>query len=97
MEKTARDQWVIAVTHYRVFIAAEVVAILRSRPKREQAILTRLFEQLAADPYRAGDYSETDLIGRPIQVLITGSCAICFWADHAVKEVKIVDVKQAGG
>jgi hypothetical protein len=81
---------------YRVFIAAEVISILRTCPRREQQIITRLFEGLAKDPYRAGDYSERDAIGRPVQVLITGSRAICFWADHAVKEVKIVDLRPAG-
>jgi hypothetical protein len=57
---------------------------------------SRLFEELAKDPYRAGDYSERDGIGRPVQVLITGRHGVCFWADHAVKEVKVVDLKQAG-
>jgi hypothetical protein len=80
----------------RVFIAAEVITTLRACPSREQQIITRLFEELAKDPYRAGDYSERDAIGRPVQVLITGSRAICFWADHAVKEVKIVDLRPAG-
>ncbi|MGO9202259.1 MAG: hypothetical protein ACLQM8_17170 [Limisphaerales bacterium] len=81
---------------YRVFIAAEVITALRACPRREQQIITRLFEELGKDPYRAGDYSERDAIGRPVQVLITGSRAICFWADHAVKEVKIVDLRPAG-
>jgi hypothetical protein len=81
---------------YRVFIASEVVAVLRSRPKREQQTITRLFDQLANDPRRPGDFSEFDSIGRPIQVLIVGSQAICFWADHAVREIKIVDIKPAG-
>jgi hypothetical protein len=84
------------MTTYRVFIAAEVIAALRTCPRREQQFITRVFEELAKDPYRAGDYSERDAIGRPVQVVITGSRAICFWADHAVKEVKIVDLKQAG-
>jgi hypothetical protein len=84
------------MTTYRVFIAAEVIAFLRACPRREQRVITRLFEELAKDPYRAGDYVEPDLIGRPVQVLIMGSRAVCFWADHAVKEVKIVDLKPAG-
>ncbi len=84
------------MTAYRVFIAAEVIANLRTCPKREQQTITRLFEELGKDPYRPGDYGEVDAIGRPIQVVITGSRAVCYWADHAVKEVKIVDLKPAG-
>jgi len=35
------------MTIYRVFIAAEVIATLRACPRREQHIITRLFEDLA--------------------------------------------------
>ena len=84
------------MTPCRVFIAAEVVTLLRGCQRRDQQTLTRLFEQLANDPRRSGDYSESDAIGRPIQVLITGRYAICFWADHAIKEVKVLDLKPAG-
>ena len=80
---------------YRVFIAAEAVAFLKTCRRREQLLVTRLFEQLADDPYRAGDYVERDEIGRPIQVVIVGRCAVFFWADHPVKEVKVVDLKPA--
>ncbi len=56
---------------------AELMRVVGDLPA-EQQIITRLFEELAEDPYRAGDYSERDAIGRPVQVLITGSRAICF-------------------
>ena len=84
------------MTPYRVFIVAEVIATLRKCGKREQDLIKRLFDELARDPSRPGDYAEQDEIGRPIQVVITGSSAVCFWTDHAVKEVKIVDLKPAG-
>jgi hypothetical protein len=84
------------MTPYRVFIAAEVIAALRTRGRREQQTITRLFDELAQNPFRAGDYAEQDDVGRPIQVLIIGSSAIYFWPDHAVREVKIIDLKSTG-
>jgi hypothetical protein len=84
------------VPSYRVFIAAEVIAFLRTCGRREQFLSTRLFEQLANDPFCAGDYVERDEIGRPIQVVIVGKYAVFFWADHPVKEVKVMDLKPAG-
>lgn len=84
------------MTPYRVFIAAEVIVTLRSRSRHEQQAITRLFDELAQDPSRPGDYAEQDEIGRPIQVVIVGRSAVCFWADHAVREVKIVDLQRAG-
>ena len=59
-------------------------------------LITKWFEELATGPFRVGDYVERDNIGRPIQVKIIGRYAAFFWADHPVKEVKIVDLKPAG-
>lgn len=81
---------------YRVFIAVEVVANLRGCRSREKRLITQLLDELAQNPFRAGDYVEHDEVGRPIQVLIVGGLAVCFWADHAVKEVKVVDLRSAG-
>ena len=81
---------------YRVFVAVDVVAAIRQCNPSERRGIMLLLEQLAQDPYRSGDYVESDEIGRPIQVVITGRNAICFWADHAVREVKVLDLKPAG-
>lgn len=81
---------------YRVFIAADVIEILRRCPRKEQEILTRIMDDLGRDPFRTGDYVEADEVGRPIQVLIGGRHALYFWADHPVKEIKIIDLKLAG-
>ena len=81
---------------YRVFIAAEIIAFLGTCRRREQLLITRLFEELADNPFRVGDFVERDDVGRPIQVIIIGPHAIFFWADHAVKEVKVIDLKPAG-
>ena len=84
------------MSSYRVFIAADVIASLKACKRQEQLLITRLFDELANDPHRAGDYVERDEIGRPIQVLIISRQAVFFWADHAVNEVKILDLKPAG-
>ena len=81
---------------YRVFIATDVISILKTCRRQEQLLITRLFEELANNPFRTGDYVERDEIGRPIQVVIIGRYAVFFWADHAVKEVKVIDLKPAG-
>jgi len=81
---------------YRVLIAKEVIASLGNCSRREKLLIARLFDELADDPYRAGDYMERDEIGRPIQVLVAGRVALWFWSDHAVKEVKVLDLTSAG-
>jgi hypothetical protein len=81
---------------YRVFIAADVIEALRKCNAVDKSKITHLCDELSGNPFLPGDYAERDDIGRPIQVLIIGRHAVCFWADHAVKEVKILDLKVAG-
>ena len=81
---------------YRVFSAAEAIAFLKTCRRQEQLLVTRLFDELANDPFRAGDYVERDELGRPIQVVIIGKYAVFYWADDPVREVKVVDLKPAG-
>jgi len=81
---------------YRVFIAADVVAMLRTIRSGEKHLIARLFEQLADNPFRTGDFVERDEVGRPIQVVLIGRFAVYYWANHADREVKILDLRKAG-
>lgn len=81
---------------YRVFIAADVIAALRECSRLEKLTITNLFDNLSLNPFRAGDYVEPDEVGRPVQVMVVGNRAVYFWADHAIKEVKVTDLKFAG-
>ena len=84
------------MTPYRVFLAREVVELLRKLPLRQRQELTKFVESLENSPFQGGDYTERDIADRPIEVRIMGRHAICYWADHAVKEVKVIDLKPAG-
>ncbi len=79
---------------YKVLISIEILQLDRPRPSQRQKILAFL-EDLAHDPNRKGDYEEKDEVGREVQIKIVGDFALTFWADHAVKEVKITRVEKA--
>ncbi|MEP6664052.1 MAG: hypothetical protein ABJC04_10345 [Verrucomicrobiota bacterium] len=79
---------------YKVLISIEILQLDRPTPGQRQKILTFL-EGLAHDPNRKGDYEERDEVGRPVQIKIVGDFALTFWADHAVKEVKITRIEKA--
>lgn len=81
---------------YSVFVESGVAESLLRLKAQDWERLLRLFQQLRANPFVDGDYVERDDIGRLIQVLLIGRHAVVFWADHAVKEVKILDLKSAG-
>jgi hypothetical protein len=75
---------------YEVYLRTEVFEFLRYRHSDERNRLLRLLHELSQDPYRRGDFSERDLSGRDIQVLIFQRYAISYWADHAVRELKVM-------
>jgi hypothetical protein len=80
---------------YEVYLRTEAFEFLRHRHSDERNRLLKLFHQLGRDPYRQGDFSERDLSGGEVQILIFQRCAIAYWADHAVKELKVIDVRYA--
>lgn len=80
---------------YEVYLHREAFAFLRQLPRRDGEHLLGLLQQLGRDPFRRGDFSERDLSGREIEVLIVRRYAVLFWTDHAVKEVKVTDIRFA--
>jgi hypothetical protein len=58
-----------------------------SRPKQKQVL--RLLFQLSKHPGQLGDYATREEDGREIQHLMVGDWHFSFWADHAVRELRI--------
>lgn len=80
---------------YEVYLRREVFEFLRRcRSDERDQLLTQL-EALGRDPYRRGDFTERDQSGRDIEVLIIRRYAILYWPDHAVKELKVTEVRYA--
>lgn len=80
---------------YTVFIAHPVLEASRSLPRATQVKLGRLIRKLTEDPFVRGEFQDHDELGRPLEGVIMGEVAVFFWADHAVKEVKIVSLRSA--
>jgi hypothetical protein len=56
--------------------------------------LIGLLDQLADNPSQIGDYFEPDESGREVQFILVRDLLIAFWADHAVRELRIVDIEE---
>jgi hypothetical protein len=79
---------------YAVYLHERVLARApRSGAAREK--LMKFIHHVAADPHRKGDYRTRDEVGHELEVAIVGSYAVTYWADHAVKEVKIINLMPA--
>jgi hypothetical protein len=82
---------------YDVFIRHEVYQLLQTASDRDQERFDDFVESLANDPFREGDATTADEHGRVIQVKMLGRFALLYWADHAAKEVRVIDLASPDG
>lgn len=79
---------------YKVLVTIEFLQLQRPAPREREQILAFL-ESLADNPFKPGDYEERDDVDRPLRIKIVGNYALTYWADHAVKEVKVTKIEKA--
>lgn len=78
---------------YEPVLSSRSAAFLVALSKARQRELIRLLYQLAESPSQIGDYSEPDETGRDVQFILIRDRLIAFWADHAVRELRIVAIE----
>ncbi len=82
---------------YSLFVRHELYEVIRQMRPSWRASVIRFLESLALDPFQTGDYTERDSSDRNLQVKILGPWAVVYWADHAVTEVKVVQILASDG
>lgn len=80
---------------YRLLIDYEVIEFLEGLSRKNQQMLRNNFVAIQDYPSRFSDYNEADSTGRRIDIHICGKFAVKFWADHADRHIKILDVHLA--
>ena len=80
---------------YEVYLRREVFEFLRQCRSGDRERLLTLLRKLGTDPYKQGDCTERDRTGRKIEVLVFRKYAVLYWADHAVKEIKVIEIRYA--
>ncbi len=79
---------------YRVLVCIEILQ-LEKPSRRDRDLMLRFLERLGSNPFAKGDYEEKDEVGRPVQIRVISKYALTYWADHAVKEVKVTKIELA--
>ena len=79
---------------YDPVLSSKAAAFLVGHSKIRQRKLIGLLFQLADNPFQIGDYSELDQSGREVQFILVRDLLIAFWADHAVRELRIVNLEE---
>ena len=80
---------------YRVAMDLEAVEFWRGCSRRDRELVLKFVTVLAHNPNRTGDYTEHDRIGRVLQECVVGGCAVTWWTDHAVSEIRVVAISPA--
>ena len=79
---------------YAVFIHDSLVP-LAPKSAIERRRLMELIRLLGDHPFTRGDFREADPDGRNREVKIVGRYSVSWWADHAVKEIKVTNIQLA--
>ena len=80
---------------YEPVLSSQAIGLLMSLTKARQQKLIQLLRQLAETPGQVDDYFEFDDTGRDIQFILIRDFLIAYWADHAVREFRIVRIDEA--
>lgn len=79
---------------YQPFVHGAVVALLiRVRGNKRRELLD-FITALGTNPLLRGDFQKP-IFGRELQVKVMGKHSLYYWSDHAVKEVKIVELLES--
>ena len=80
---------------YKIFLRLEAAEAIRVVRGVQQTQISAFIDSLGNDPSQVGDYTERDESDRQVESKVIGQYAITFWVDHAVKEIKIADIRRA--
>ena len=79
---------------YEPVLSSKATSVLLGLSKSKQREVFKLIYQIASFPFQYGDYAEVDPQGRTVQFLMLGEYVIGFWSDHAVRELRIVEIDE---
>lgn len=80
---------------YRPVFSEGAADFLVNLPRRRQREIIVLVRKLAEHPFVRSDYRLSDDMGREIEHLLIEEYVFSYWIDHAVREVRIVDIEDA--
>lgn len=80
---------------YRLYYHESVWPVLRRMSAAQQAAVLTLSREIAANPFIEPDYTEADAAGVSWCCTLRSGWAVAYHIDHAVKEVKIGQIRRA--
>ena len=85
----------MAAEPYRLFVSREFIASLERHRQADRRRVWQWLDTVVDRPHQDGDFTERDEVGRRLEVTVIGRLSVTWWADHAVKEVKVLEIELA--
>jgi hypothetical protein len=79
---------------YSYAVDGAVLAFFGQCSGREREQLLRIFDLLAEVPSQRGEWLRRTTSGPELQIKRFGKWLVTFWPDHAIREMRIVDVER---
>ena len=80
---------------YQPVFSSQATDFLIGLRKRRQQKALSLVQKLVANPFLRSDYAVADETGRAIEHLLVEDFVFAYWVDHAVREIRFLDIEDA--
>jgi hypothetical protein len=77
-------------SNYEFVLSGEAARFLLGSPARVRVQAEGIFDSLASNPFVEADFAEHGPTGRVYYVKVYGDIIVTYWADHAVREIRIL-------
>ena len=77
---------------YEILLKRKVHNELKQIQGSRRKGIEQFIDYISDNPFEEGDFSETDREGRIVHCKIIRDYAITFYPDHAVREVKVIEL-----
>jgi hypothetical protein len=74
---------------YQPAFSEQALEALLEADRAQRAVVRAAVLRLCRTPGQTGDYCVLDDTGRPLNVVLIDGAVITFWADHAVRELRV--------
>ena len=78
---------------YALFVSKEAMQLLVQTAGIRRRSFLSFLDRLADDPFQAGEFQIQDIHSRPCEVKHVGRWLVTYHADHAVREVQVLDLQ----
>lgn len=79
---------------YEPVLSSKAALFLVGLTRYKQRRVLALLFQISEHPTQQGDYAIREEDGREVQHLMVGDWHFSFWADHAMRELRIIEVTE---